>query len=407
MVLQVPASPTAGLAAAWSIEGEFAEVGPCYDPVRLDNASHRTRRGPLEDPGPLGLAHFLSLTLEIGFRLVVPDRHGLGLHLNHTSHHGWVLETAFSSHDDEVIADGVCAWIEGRYHLPSGSLVRYFAKRVGRDAPFSPRLRRVAIFAVDCIELYELEISPLATIQLLNRLDADPGDPVGVFRWEKLLAGLICSSAGPGSLSSHYWGLLDRLVQETGTGFFNLRGMDSLSYENFVSRGAEVARSLEEAEDWEKLETWMTFAWKVPGLKEDVVGPMTLKLLSHRPSALPKFEDLCRTILFSDNEEKLRRICDQARTEQPPSETPPPYVSVRPVQHLSVLIPPLFFFASANWFVSGHSPPSLLRETTLSEFVYCMYLGLMSRERASTLSFVSVCVVSFVFWSVSSSRGSR
>ena len=397
-LLQKPAflaSPLAPLTTA----GEFAEVGPCYDPLRLDNASHRTRRSPLEDSAPRDLANLLSITLEIGFRLVAPDRYGLAFDLKHTSHHDWVFETAFSSHDDEVIENAVCLWIADRNRLPSGSFMRYFAKRVGRDAPFSPRLRRVAIHAVDCISFDELEVSALAVIQLLNRLDADTDDIVDEYRLGGLLTGLICSSAGPGSLSSHYWGLLDRLVQKTGMRYFNLPETGSLSYGNFLSRCAEVARLLEEAEDWEKLETWMTFAWRVARLKEDVVGPMTLKLLSHRPSALPRFEDLCRanTMVLSGNGEKLRRICDQARTEQPSSETPPPYVSVRPVQQLFVLIPPSFFLASANRFVSGHQLPFLLWEMTLSEFVYCMYLGLMPRERTSTLSFVSIGVVFLCF----------
>jgi hypothetical protein len=53
-----------------------------------------------------------------------------------------------------------------------------------------------------------------------------------------------------GNLSPHYWCLLDKLA--LGTNFSGSPGLQSV----------EVMRSLEEAEDWEKLEVWIVVVWQ-------------------------------------------------------------------------------------------------------------------------------------------------
>jgi len=62
-------------------------------------------------------------------------------------------------------------------------------------------------------------------------------------------------------------------------------------------------RSLGDAEDWEKLEVWMLFVWRSttpgPEVQLEDIGQMTLKLFQRRPSAIPKFEDLCEGDLGS------------------------------------------------------------------------------------------------------------
>ena len=115
------------------------------------------------------------------------------------------------------------------------------------------------------------------------------------------------------------------------------------------------------------------------GLAEEF-EQVTLKLLSRRPSALPRFEEMCggRVILL-DVGDKLQRICDQVRTEQSPSESSPAYVPIRPPsEHLSVLIPP--FFTPVNQSTPSHSFSFLLSETTPFEIFYCTRHGLMSGE---------------------------
>ena len=343
------------------VEEEFSEVGPSCDPVRLGDASPHVRRGPLGDLAPLDYAHLLSITLEIGFRLIAPGHDHLGLHTYHTSHRDWIFETAFSSHDDEVIADAVNAWTADDGWTPPGSCIPYFTKRVERDAPFSPRLRRVSICAIERIWSREVEVSLLETVHLLNRLEVDVGDMVEEREWGRLLVAVIHSWMGPDSLSSHYWHLLDRLAL-SGT-----LDNDTL-LETF---GVEVARSLEEVESWEKLEACVVIIWwslsqfvedtelvedtepiedvepiedaepvegaeliedvepmEDAGSIEDVewmenIETLTLKLLSQRPSALPRLEDICEAgTLYPEWKTILRRICDQMQAEQSPSGSP-------------------------------------------------------------------------------------
>ena len=306
-----------------TLDSEFHEAGPGCDPANLGGISNPHCGCKYSSAlTPLDYARLLSMTLEIGFRhLTSPCHHRPDPDSNHTSHHNWMFEIAFSSNNDEVIADALCAWIVYDNCTPSGSCLRYFAERVERDTPFSPRLRHLSICAIENIWQGGLEVSGFETIRLLNRLDVDMDDEVAKREWGKLLVDVICSPAGPKSLSPHYWRLLGKLLL-----FVPL-------HEDPAPHTMEVMRSLEEAEDWEKLEIWMVIAWQsqpLPQVEEDV-GQVIHKLLLRRPSALPRLEDICETgMLRVDHKVELRRICDKARTEQSPSESSPLYVSVLP-----------------------------------------------------------------------------
>ena len=305
-------------------EGGFSRVGSGCDPVRLDTTSHHTHGNP-QDPTLGTYVRLLSITLDIGFRLVVPSRDWSALHLLHTSHHERMFEAAFSSNDDEFIADAVSVWIVGDDHTPPGSCARYFAKRVERSKPFSPRLRRVTIRVIERIWRNELNVSGLETVYLLNRLSVNVDDMVDRYSWAGLLVDAIRSPAGLEHLSFHYWRLLDKMLVD---GRLNVY---------LGSRDIELMISLEEAEDWEKLVAWMMIIWSfLPGSSilafktmEDIKR-VTLKSLLQRPSALPRFEGLvCEGGMFSPTfykgyKDKLQRICNQARTERSPLEPPPP-----------------------------------------------------------------------------------
>lgn len=145
---------------------------------------------------------------------------------------------------------------------------------------------------------------------------------------------------------------------------------------------------LEEAEDLEKLETWVVVAWGAESLElvtEDV-RRVTLNLLLRQPSTLPRLEGLLKMPIpempwAREIREELRRICNQARAELSPLEPPPPYVSVRPADTY-LLISDTTFFAAVHRFTPNHSFSFLSQETTLLEFVYwisCLR-GLMSGE---------------------------
>ena len=296
------------------LEEEFSTIGPDCNPLRWDRPPDYTPRPFPPPPPPLPYAHLLSVALEIGFRLAAPDGSPSATGLGHTSQHDWMFETAFSSRDDEVIADAVCARIAAGGHLSPGWYVRRFAKRVERDTPFSPRLREVGIRAIEPIWHGELKVSVYGTVRLLNRLDIESDDVEEKSKLGELLAKVIRSPTGIKHLSPHYWRLMEKLalVKEPD--------MDP------ASRGV-VVRWLEEAGDWEKLEPWMAMAWRsvlLPRPAEDVER-VTLELFLRRPPALLRFENLCETddTLSEIRKVKLRQICEQARTGQPPSEAPP------------------------------------------------------------------------------------
>ena len=298
----------------WEAEG-FSGVGPSHDPVRLDSTSHHSRRHPQHLTPPM-YAHLLFITLEIGFR-----RDRSVPRLDHTSHHKWALETALSSDDDDVIADAVYAWISGNNRTLPGSCACYLAKRVERGEPFSPRLRQESIDAIESIQRDELRASGLDTVRWLNRLDVEVNDIEDEGTWVILLGDVIYSPMGLENLSFHYWRLLDKLVASAPPLVLDSQDM-------------EVMRTLEEAEDWEKLGVWMVYIWtfqprsEVPDQAPGSVGDIeraTLKLLSRQQSLLPRFDELLGgpdPTIDEEYKDKLRQICDQARVGRLPSEFP-------------------------------------------------------------------------------------
>ena len=286
---------------------------------------HNNPQGPISR----GFPNF-RIPLEIAFRLVGPAYNEV--RLNHTSHHDRIFEAAFSSDDDEVIADAACAWAVG-YTRPTGSCARYFAKRVENPIPFSPRLRQVAIRAIENSWPTELIGSGSEVVRLLNRLDADVDDLHHEDRWRTLLVDVIRSPKGE-NLASHYWHLLSELVST-----WPYSG-------SFQMRDVETMESFKEAGDWEKLEVWLLIVWgslsRHPFEPEKEVGDATLKLLSLRPSALQSFKILAGLLPWGLSS-RLTEVLHQARAERLCSEPQHlQYVSVRSSLFLSVLTSSFF-----------------------------------------------------------------
>ena len=292
-------------------EESFSRAGHGCDPVRSGATSHRPHGHPARLT-PLTYSYLLSITLEIGFHLATPNHHQPATRLDHTLHHEWVFATAFSGDDDGVIADAVSIWIVCGEYKPPGSLARYFTKRVERGTPFSSRLRRLSIYAIEDIWRSELDVSGLETVRLLNCLNVDTDDMKDEYEWVQLLVDVIRSPAGLKNLSSHYWRLLDKLALAKNLGV------------TFGSLEAAVMRLLKDAEDWDKLELWMVVVWlslKSPGglMSEPMrdIEQVTLELLLRQPSALRRFESLCEMgVLWPEEKVELLRICDQARERQ-------------------------------------------------------------------------------------------
>ena len=300
------------------LEERFPLVGPGCDPVRMGEASHHTREYP---QGLIGFHPqiFLFVALGVGFRQFNPGRDQPALPLDHTPFHDLVFQSAFSSHDDEVIADGVCAWIADSTNTPAGLCAHYLARYLESDRPFSPRLRQMSIRLIEYMWRSRPWVLEGDNILLLNYLTVGVDDIDDRDAWVTFLVDAICSPEGLRGLSIHYWRLLEGLPPARD--FPEARAM-------------ELVGSLEEVEDWEKLENLMIVAWQSNAYAcrgpdrskySERLEKATLKHLQRRPSALPRFEGLPRSrMIRADKRAVLKDICVQARTVQLPLETLPP-----------------------------------------------------------------------------------
>ena len=100
----------------------------------------------------------------------------------------------------------------------------------------------------------ELEAAGLELVLLLNHLKVDVGDVddmVSKLYWVTLLAGILRSPVGRERLSPYYWFLLRNLI------FMGARVPPSSP-----DLDMEIMTSLEDTEDWEKLEMWLLIVWR-------------------------------------------------------------------------------------------------------------------------------------------------
>jgi hypothetical protein len=343
-------------------EEGFSEVGRRCDILRLDDTSHPALGQP-RDPVP-DLYKLLRMALQIGFRLVTPDQPAP--RLNHPPHHDRVLQAAFSCGDDEVVADAVSVWIADgdRDQAPPGSFAHYLAERVGQDRPFSARLRRASIRAIERIWCRELAASELEIVQLLDRLNVNVDDIASKDEWVKLLVNAIRSPAGLDCLSSHYWHLLGGLALDA-----NIKWIPQL-WET------EVMESLEEAEDWEKLEAWMVIVLRSQGFNPSlwgVIWRVIFKLYSLQRPAFQRLLGLFGPQLMQVGRWRKSMASDQAQAAREQlafgSLLPLLYVSVCPAQHLSVLISPFSLPQPTSSCPATHSTSFRPRRHLLKAFI--------------------------------------
>ena len=267
----------------------------------------------------------LSFSLAVAFRHIDSKYVFLPGHLSHTPHDEWMLDIIFTRGDDDAIADAVYVRIVDPYATPSGSCTHRLLKRAERGRPFSPRLWRTILDFIQEQGISELKEAELEFVCLLNNLEVSVGEAEDAgSKWINLLICVLLTPMGQGHLSSHYWLLLGDLI---------LASPKTLSAK--VGQ-TELMKSLEEAQDWEKLETWMLVVWcsnfgfGFGPIPVQDIEQATLMLFRQWPSAIPKLENLLEdrtdwTIsppIFTTHKDVLRRICNQARAEQSPLGSP-------------------------------------------------------------------------------------
>ena len=264
-------------------EKGFSEVGVGCNPLR--NTSYPPHGSPQGLIPGIRVDIFLE-TLKVGF----------GLPTSITDQREWMFKIAFSSDDDEVIADAVSAWIVGDGHISSGLCVNRLAERMERNTPFSPRLRTQSICAIECSWNKEFEGSESETVHLLNDLRVRVDDMENKGEWVQLLKSAMRFTGGKDDLSSHYWDLLDEVMLTGGLG------------KSFKSGDVDLMESLNGEKEWKKLEVWTALVWQTlpdPGESyrsgfnwdsySNRIEATTLELLSKQPSAFSRLDNLRKT----------------------------------------------------------------------------------------------------------------
>jgi hypothetical protein len=267
----------------------------------------------------------LSFSLAVAFSHIDSKHVFLPGHLSHTPHDEWMLDIIFTRGDDDAIAHAVYVGIVDPCATPSGSCTRRLLKLTERGRPFSPRLRRTILHFIQRWGIYELEAAEPEFVYLLNNLEVivDKADDAGS-KWIDLLICVLLTPMGQGHLSSHYWLLLGDLILASPKTLPAKVGQ------------TELMKSLEEAQDWEKLETWMLVVWcsnfgfGFGPIPVQDIEQATLTLFRQRPSAIPKLENLLedRTDwtfsppIFTTHKDVLRRVCNEARAGQSPLGSP-------------------------------------------------------------------------------------
>ena len=278
--------------------------------------------------------------LEICFRGLDLDHRWPGARLPSTKHYQRVADIVSNSGGDETIADLLQAWIVHSNSNVSSDLLSLWAAyliRLRHVTSFSHRLRRLAIDSIvflgyDHIPRLCEPAGVEGIIILLDRLGIGIDEIPGEYDKCKLLILLtevVRSPEGRRSLSYPYWELIPELALGSAQNP-TLDGPWRRQFRSpkrrapgFVNYEVHVMVSLEEEQEWEKLESWMGFVWfvlrpKTDSISEDVEH-VTLSLLRQRPGAAKKLKQwLQRVTFYYDTPECLeclQRVCEWAGLE--------------------------------------------------------------------------------------------
>ena len=225
----------------------------------------------------------LLLSLIIGFRHLDPKDHWVEVKLTHTNHHKQMANIVFENGDDEAVADLLHVWTSySRSHGPP-TWLSICARHLISLQPSSLRLRQLVIRTIMSIGYQGFEqVGVEGFVGLLDHLQISIEDIDHKGDWVKLLLDAAQSSEGAQNLPHKYW---ETLVELAVSYPWLLEGGNNYSPHTMVS--------LEDAEEWEKLECWMGIVWMVwpPGCgkttKEDLQH-ITLLLVHQRPGVIQK-----------------------------------------------------------------------------------------------------------------------
>ena len=263
----------------------------------------------------------LFLSLKIGFRGLNFPYHTIDVRLIHTKHHQHVGDIVFNSGNGEAIADLLKAWNEPTDTLYK--LLDMWPRLLIRLQPAiltSQRLRRLVIRSIERIGFQEFEDVRVEELTaLLDRLNVGVADIMLRKDWLRLLLYIVRSPEGRRSLSYPYWEFMVELAD-----YVEWFRDASTDYD------LKIMFSLEEEEEWDKLECWSGLVWSQRSLKIDTITEdlerATLSLLRQRPGALRKLQVRAWVAHMEDPSEYLgclQWICERGGLEVVSQEDPP------------------------------------------------------------------------------------
>jgi hypothetical protein len=260
----------------------------------------------------------LFLSLKTGFRKAIPiDRRSEVAPLVHTRHHKRMIDLVFAHKDGELIADALCAWTAENPSLVS--CIPHLVELADRGVDFSSRLQRTIMRTIWSTKERDWRPAGLGSLtRVLDRIRVEPDEARDGNGWKSVLKAVVHSSEGRKHLSIRHWHLLETLVRNGDR-------------EVMCGSCVGVMKSLEETQEWEKLEAWACAVWLSPSslhpVPMDEVSAATLALFQQRSSAITRFEGLSEPTdlrcLRSEHWAEFKRICDQARATRSSSESSP------------------------------------------------------------------------------------
>ena len=229
----------------------------------------------------------LPVCLELGFRHLDPRQSWIPATLARAEHHRGLVDVIFKSQKSEVVADFLQALtMQPSLLEQAGEMIDICTGHL-LDlhilVPFSPRLRKLVIRFVEIAGDEGFEGAGVEKlIELLDRLQVTVKEMDENCRWTLLLLHVIRSSEGAQCLSDWYWELLVELTI-----------WDSWWLKFGDNDALQIAKSLNDAEEWGKLECCIGIMWmssRSGGTTEEDLGYSTLLLLRQRPGATQKLE---------------------------------------------------------------------------------------------------------------------
>ena len=203
-----------------------------------------------------GVQNLLFLSLEVGFRHL--DSKKLLSFPNTKFHHCKLIDITFESGDSEVIADlllALCS-IDGSCGLcRSPNMWVKYLEHLHNLQPFSSRLRKHLILFIGSVGYKEFKgVGPQALVVLLEDLHVGVGDVDEDYKlfWISFLLDTVQSPEATQHLPHHTWELLVELSI--------LKSRWSQRPPQFIL-SAQVMVSLEDAQEWDKLECWIGVVW--------------------------------------------------------------------------------------------------------------------------------------------------